>query len=54
VFGTKQITAEQVQQTFGDDIKSLVCAMAAHDDQKFGELYSKVTGGIQAMGNLPR
>jgi hypothetical protein len=52
VFGTTQVTAEQVQQRFGDDIKSLVRAMSTHDDQKFGDLYSKVTGGIQAMGNF--
>ena len=52
VFGTTQVTAEQVLQRFGDDIKSLVRAMSTHDDQKFGDLYSKVTGGIQAMGNF--
>jgi hypothetical protein len=52
VFGTTQVTAEQVQQRFGDDIKSLVRAMSTHDDQKLGDLYSKVTGSIQALGNF--
>ncbi len=52
VFGTNQITAEQVRQRFGDDLKNLVHAIAVHDDQRFGDLYSKVTGGIQAMGNF--
>jgi hypothetical protein len=53
VFGTTQITAEQVQQRFGDDIKGLVRAMAVHDDQRFVDLFSKVTiGSIQPLGNF--
>jgi hypothetical protein len=52
VFGTNQITAEQVQQRFGDDLKSLVHAIAVHDEQRFGDLYSKVTRDIQAMGSF--
>jgi hypothetical protein len=52
LFGTTRIAIGQIQRTFGKDIERLVQAMAAHDDQTFIQLYSKVTLGIQAMGNF--
>jgi hypothetical protein len=52
VFGTTRISIEQIKQRFGNDIERLVQAIAAHDDRTFIDLYSKVTLGIQAMGNF--
>jgi hypothetical protein len=52
VFGTTRISIEQIKQRFGNDIERLVQAIAAHDDRTFIDLYSKVTIGIQAMGDF--
>jgi hypothetical protein len=52
VFGTTRISIEQIKQRFGNDIERLVQAIAAHDDKTFIDLYSKVTLGIQAMGDF--
>lgn len=52
LFGTSQITIEQVRQRFGKDIRELVKASSVGDDQTFANLYDKITSGIQAMGDF--
>jgi hypothetical protein len=52
VFGTTQITAELIQQRFGNELEALVQAIAAHKDQAFMDSYAKITGEIQAMGDF--
>lgn len=52
LFGTTRISIGQIKQRFGNDIERLVQAIAVHDDRAFIDLYSKVTLGIQAMGDF--
>ena len=52
LFGTTQISIDQINQRFGKDLEKLVHALVAHDDRAFIDLYSKVTLGIQAMGDF--
>jgi hypothetical protein len=52
LFDTSQITVEQIQQRFGNDIKEMVKANLAGDDEAFSNLYDKILSGIQAMGDF--
>ena len=52
VFGTTQITADLIQERFGNELEMLVQAIASHNDQAFMDSYAKVLGGIQAMGDF--
>lgn len=52
LFGTSQITIEEVQLRFGNDIKKMAEAILGGDDQTFADLYDRILSGIQAMGDF--
>jgi len=52
LFCTTQISIDQINQRFRRALEKLAHALAAHDDRAFIDLYSKVTLGIQAMGDF--
>jgi len=52
LYGTTQITAEQVRQKFGSDIENLVKANSAGDMEGYGKLYEKIVAGIREMGKF--
>lgn len=52
LFGTSQITAEQVKQKLGSDIEKFVKAYVAGDNETYGNLYKQIVAAIRGMGSF--
>lgn len=52
LFGTSQITAEQVRARFGDSIRTMVRVRMTGDRERARSIYDQVKAGIHAMGDF--